>query len=831
MRFNTLTFLLCLHALPGHAQEGYAPLADRIEIGSKDEWAAWQAPVGTRVFGEDGSVQPRFVRRDINAALNADRFIYVSEGDTLVGGIAGAGSGIETAHWAIDGNNETYWEPNLSHPVEDWWVDIDLGRVALVTRVVVRFAEEGAGDPLLKFRVLASDGRVTFTYERQRSFRRVGLANLANKTQREFVFDIEPPARTPEGVEGVAAQIIRIQTLDSDGPRGAPVDSTTYGALSEEERGAVDYFRRTVADRQIPVARSVYEALPPEEQGDIRYYRHERPRLAEVEVYAIGDNAIRLTRPPLGEQGRDAATRSQRPYTDGLFSTFGNLQEYDAQRDERQVVIDLGASYWLDRIRLLSPAEPPPAYQLRVSDGALNADGERIWRFFDEQLNRESFLQLEERFDLRPVRYIDLRRLPLPAARSERGKISEIQAYGEGFVPEVVMHSPLMKLPSPKLFTHLSWTGDIPNSTQIAVRTRTGNELEEILHYYSDRGNEISRIAWERRAEDRRGPIVLEELPGTDWSGWSPFYFSSGQAFQSPAPRRYALAEVRLRSDDPQLAATLRSLRLHFAPPIVDEAVAELWPLRQIQPGVKEEFTLYVRPTFGANNPGFDRLRLGSSSVAPIELVDVRSGSESLLHLGGGRQLWPGPVRVERNEEEEINLLFTEPVQRGTLYAIRLRTEVYMGNTQFFAALSNSQWPDRLQQISPGNATDLVASQSLVAVTDLGDNALLSDVVIAPVICTPNGDGVNDRIDISAKVFSIQEGGQLHIELFDLSGRRLRSLGRERARASGEYSLHWDGLDENGQLVAPGSYLIRIRLEVDAKNRERDVVRLIQVAY
>ena len=62
MRFNTLTFLLCLHALSGQAQEGYAPLADRIEIGGKDDWAAWQAPVGTRVLGEDGSVQPRFVR-------------------------------------------------------------------------------------------------------------------------------------------------------------------------------------------------------------------------------------------------------------------------------------------------------------------------------------------------------------------------------------------------------------------------------------------------------------------------------------------------------------------------------------------------------------------------------------------------------------------------------------------------------------------------------------------------------------------------------------------------------------------------------------------------
>ena len=831
MHFNALLLFLSLCAVSARSQEGYALRADRIEISEQAHWSAWQAPVGTRVLNEDGTVLPRFLRRNINAALNAGEFIYVSEGDTLVGGIAAAGSNLDLAHLAIDGDDATYWEPDRDRPLEDWWFDIDLGRVAIVQRIVVRFAEEGIGDPLLKFRVLASDGRVTFTYERKRSFSRVGLANLANKTQREFVFEIEPPARTPEDVAGIAAQIIRIEALDSDGPRGALIESTAYAKLPDDERGAVDYFRRTVADRQIPVERSVYDALPQQERGEVRYYRRERPRLAEVEVYAIGDNAIRLTRPPLSEQARDAQTRSQRPYTDGLFSTFGNLQEYDAQRDERQVVIDLGASYWLDRIRLLSPAEPPPAYQLRVSDGALNADGQRVWRLFDEQLNRESFLQLEERFGLRPVRYIDLRRLELPAARSERGQISEIQAYGEGFVPEVIMVSPLMKLPAPGLFTHISWIGDIPNGTQVAVRTRTGNELEEILHYFSDSGNEISLVAWERRAEDRRGPVVLEELPGADWSGWSPFYFFSGEAFQSPAPRRYALAEVRLRSSDPQLAASLGSLKLHFAPPIVDEAVAELWPLRQIQPGVDEEFTLYVRPRFSANNPGFDRLRIGSSSVAPIEIIDVRSGSESQLRFGAGQQLWPGTLQIERTADEEVELVFPAPVRRANLYAIRLRTQVYMGNTQFVAHLSNSQFPERVQQISAGDATPLVASQSLVAVTDLSESDLLTDVRIHPTVCTPNGDGTNDEIEISAKVFSVEPNSELRVELFDLSGRLLRDLSAERARPSGEYALRWDGLDAGGRRVAPGTYLIRIKLEVDARRRDHAIVRPVQVVY
>lgn len=212
--------------------------------------------------------------------------------------------------------------------------------------------------------------------------------------------------------------------------------------MASSDRGAIDFFRRTVAGRQIPVNEEVYRALPIEEQGDVRYYRRERPRLAEVEVYTLGDNAVRLTRPSLEVLSRDATARRQRSYTDGLFSTFINLLEYDSRRDKHQLVIDLGAQYWLDRIRLLSPDEPPPAYPLRVSDGALNPNGERIWRLFDEHLNRENFLQVEEKFAARLVRYIDLRRLQLPAARSQRGLLSEIQAYGEGYVSEAIMHSP-----------------------------------------------------------------------------------------------------------------------------------------------------------------------------------------------------------------------------------------------------------------------------------------------------------------------------------------------------------------------------------------------------
>ena len=93
--------------------------------------------------------------------------------------------------------------------------------------------------------------------------------------------------------------------------------------------------------------------------------------------------------------------------------------------------------------------------------------------------------------------------------------------------------------------------------------------------------------------EDRRGPVVLEELPGADWSA-EPILFFFWSAFQSPAPRRYTLPKAPAQRSSKRSSRSLR--RTCSAP---GRGRSRLWPLRQIQPGVKEEFTLYVRPTLG----------------------------------------------------------------------------------------------------------------------------------------------------------------------------------------------------------------------------------------
>lgn len=811
------------------AQEGYRLLADQVLVNTEAHWRAWESPIGVRTVHPDGTVEPLFLHRDINAALNAGRFRYISEGDTLTGGILAAGSNGELAPLVIDGDVDTCWEPDLDRPVDDWWIDIDLGRAVVAQRIVVRFAAEG--DPLLKFRVLISDGRITFTQERNREFFRVGLVNQPNKTQREFTFQVEPQERVPEGLVGAVAQIVRIQALGSDGPRGTEIASQAYLDLPPEERGAIDYFRRTTAGRQIRVEQDIYEALPAAERGSIRHYRREHPRLAEVEVFALGDNAVRLTQPPLESRSTDSVTRRLRPYTDGLFSTFSHMLEYDPLRDENQLQIDLGAKYWLERIRLLSPAEPPPAYQIRVSDGALNPEGELVWRLFDERLNQEGYLQVEEPFASREVRYIDLRRLELIAGNREKGQLSEIQAYGEGYVSEVVMVSPLVRLRRSGLFTTLSWEGEKPRNTRIEVRSRSGNELLRIPHYYTSDGREISKTSWDRRDPDNRLPVVIEELPGSDWSNWSETYRESGQPFKSPSPRRYALFEVRLRTSEPLRAARIRELRLRFAPPLTDQAFAELWPVRGVEPGQQQEFTLYLRPQFGAGNPGFDRIHLRSSSAENLELVSVRSGTESLLRQGAGLTLWPGRIQVERGDEGALDLIFPAPVERGTLYIIRFRTRVFLGNTLFSAYLTHGDFPERVQQISAGDATGLTPSQSLVAVADLEEVRLLEDVAVVPPIFTPNGDGINDRGTIQATVFAIEGTKQLRVEIFDLSGRRLRDLSVARLHPSGQHRFSWDGRDQKGRLVPPGIYAVRLGFATDARLEGTRAVRLVRVVY
>ena len=835
-----LSSLLLASALSAQEGEGHRLLFNQVRVDAPKHWWAWDAPTGVQVVRADGTVEPRFLRRLIEVARDAPNFTYVSaftSKDTLQGGIGAVGSGQDSAPLVLDGNPNTYWEPQRTSSLDHWFLEIDLGRAVIAHRVVLRFAAEGRGDPFLKFRVMASDGLLWGQgRDRQRRFFRVGLETKPNKDQREYIFDIAPDRQVPEGVEGEIVQFLRIDVLDTDGPRAEEISAGTYAFLAEEDRGAIDHFRVTAIGREILVTERDYFDLPSEERGPVRYYRHERPRLAEVEVHSLGQNAVQLTQSEIergaDERGFDFLFRHI--FSDGLYSSNFKVPLYDPVRDEGQLKVDLGAKYWLDRIKLLAPADEmsPLAYQLRLSDGALSPNGERIWTTFGERRNLSGYQHLEETFPLQEVRFIEVRHLEYNPNEQVEGYLSEIQAYGEGFVSEVEMTSPFIPLDRPRLFSVVEWGGQQPPGTRIEVRTRSGEEIVEVPHYYSTIGREISKEMWEVLPENRRPPVVIEQIAGPSWSNWSEVYEASGMPFKSPSPRAFVQVQVKLRSSEPLRAARIRDLRLRFEPPLVDKMVGEIWPVWQVEPGVEQDFVLYLRPEFAAGNIGFDRLRLHSSSATPIELLSVRSGGDTALRAGAGRKLWPGELVLAPGPESEVELVFPKPVSRGSpTYEIKFRTKVFLQSTTFTVELEQASQPGRVQLVSDGDASNLVSSQSLVVISDLERTRLLKDVTVVPKVFTPNGDGINDHTDIELSIFHLEGAKELRVDIYDLSGRRMRDLSVDTEHPSGERRVEWDGRDEVGAVVSPGIYLVRVGFAADSGVAGTHAARLVHVAY
>jgi len=72
------------------------------------------------------------------------------------------------------------------------------------------------------------------------------------------------------------------------------------------------------------------------------------------------------------------------------------------------------------------------------------------------------------------------------------------------------------------------------------------------------------------------------------------------------------------------------------------------------------------------------------------------------------------------------------------------------------------------------------------------------------------------------------------VEIYDLSGRRVRLLSEQRLATTGAYAISWDGTDESGNLVPPGVYAARVRVETNTSGAgldQGDLLRTIAVIY
>ena len=638
--------------------------------------------------------------------LKASEKNNIEVGDPIIwyyfhGGIRQAGTSIATAAAALDGDLTTYWEPSTlvtkavydalapavkgpvyfyaldaegneqrvdqatydaasnrdrrveyhSHSLDNWTLDIDLGRLVPLSKVVLRFLDSSEGEPFRQVRLLGtpSDLRGAELSLIDRTIAPVENSNVVE-------FDLDPD---DQGFYR-QLQILRLAVTDSKFDKFAVVSAEEFAALPLSEQGGIDYHIVNAAGSETKVAREIYNEVSPERRGQLVFYKRERPRLAEVEVWTQGDN-IALEVIDGGGSVDLTGTFGGLPGFDGRFES--NFLQFvwspDPRFEDRGIMtLDLGARFWLDHFRMVGGISGVDEMVVRISDGSRDSNGSLKWREMYRQAGTAqnstpwsgvAVGAAESGFEkLEQVRYLNSQIFTSQGGRAggynTGDRIREVQLFGEGYPSEVTLTSPMIELPGSVILGRIEWEADVPDEevVDLQIRTRTGDRLVEVVEFYGSGGEVKTEADYNNLPTSFQGPIVNRLQPGGGWSSWSQRYTRSGQQVTSPSPRRFLQIQARLLSTSPDLAASLSSIKVEFLPPVARQTVAEIWP-NDVVPREEHEFDLYLNPSFVERQPGgqvsqrFDEILLDATPIEAIELVEVALGQEQDFTSGQTR--------------------------------------------------------------------------------------------------------------------------------------------------------------------------------------------------
>jgi len=564
------------------------------------------------------------------------------------------------------------------------------------------------------------------------------------------------------------------------------------------------------------------------------------------------DSTVNLT--PLLEE-RDGSIRiltwtgyipyqsQEEPIFDG-DSTTAYLGDGDWGGDygvikNKVIIFDLGGIFNLQRVHLY-PRERfknerfIENFTIGINDGDPLKDGFREysvgWRGdnVDFDVVREYKENTEPDIDLLlPAEPI--RRILFEAPANVRGvwEIAEFEIYGVGYAPEAQYVSNIIDLGGAASLGRVNWVGATDPGAAVALTMRSGDDAGPNIYWrYTFRGNEISRFdeqgkaltlaTYDRLNKGQKAGITHDT---ENWDFWSPSYdFASGSGeLVGDKPRRF----LQFRTDfESTRASSGRLDYLEFAvslPPVASQVVAEIAPT-EAGAGEVTSFTYRLLPRFQADDLGFDTIEIETPVRA--EGVDgVRIGGVEVVFEELWREADGFAVRIPR-----VDLQGTDE-----LIEVDFRSAIFEFGTVFGGQVSDGDRPYEVHQaVTPGDADPQLDGNRLsVALTEVGQKAIHA-VRFGSSVLTPNGDGVNDELEIEYDLLNLHGQVPVGIDLFDLSGRRVVEVYRGVAD-SGRFFADWDGRDESGELLPPGLYLLRLEVETDEGIDTRN--QIISLAY
>ncbi len=482
----------------------------------------------------------------------------------------------------------------------------------------------------------------------------------------------------------------------------------------------------------------------------------------------------------------------------------------------------LGATFPLDRIVVFSGRQNPgttvrnirfhlapvvPDIGIQLFIGPLSP-------FIEVRDNRKDSLVVK--VPSQPVRFMQV----AVGEHNTPWEIQEIEVFARGFVERGTYVSNRIEFDEPAAWGDLRWTGNIDPGAQVLIQTRSGTDDDPTLYWqrtgWGDQRVQISRSQYNRLGQGEQAGTTYDLDNWTLWSAPYAFADSAGTAITSLGPRRFLQFKVDfLGGGDAGGGVDFLEFRAS-SPPAASALLGEIAPT-VADLGQTTQFTYTLRPTLETQNTGFDHLELTSSSARFLSIEAVRINEEEVLDF------------TSTVEDDRLVIGFRTLKQQDTGIPIEVdfSAAIFRFGTSFNARVFHSAIPLEVpQQVSPGNATDRVEGDRVTVETTADRGALLT-VSAATRVFTPNGDGVNDTVDLSYDIFETIHAVAVDIEIRDLAGGLVRSY-----PGAGEVGRHlqaWDGTNASGQVVAPGVYLYRVVVDADEEKDEQ--IGTIYAAY
>ena len=482
------------------------------------------------------------------------------------------------------------------------------------------------------------------------------------------------------------------------------------------------------------------------------------------------------------------------------------------------IILDFGQRIGIERIRfyprntvVANPNQPfhndfLRGYEVWLNDQLTNtvegAPDKLAARVVD---NEEPVVDLE--VDPQYVRLIKLRSLAeLPF------EVDEIEVYGTGYLPQGEYLTDLIDLGAPSTVGAVRWREIAVGEEQfsrLSVRMRSGLDDTPIVYRESKRVEgslfpivrEVSGTAYWALEPQNRLPLKEDDR---NWSPWKTL--TQGGLNPTPTSRRFV--QFRL-----QFEGELRDTRLvdelsfdYLQPPLADTLRAEIFPrLAQTEEPATFRYAVLLRAN--GEIQGYDRIEVDSN--APVEAIRN-------VAVNGA----PVEFSIESSTSDGFRLALPEVVEDGSIVEFTFDIPIFRFGTTFSGKAINSRFPEVPQRFEPGQVVDFgpadvdEVSGLTVAIPKSQIGRLIGEIDVTSPVVTPNGDGVNDELDLTFNLLQVVRAVPIWLEVYDLSGRRVHRM--ESESGVGPAMMSWNGRTGGDRPVSPGLYVWVLRVRGDA---------------